>query len=292
MEFIAQNKAARFHVVFLSDYDMSMTEKLVSGVDVWINTPRRPWEACGTSGMKVLANGGINLSELDGWWAEAYTPEVGWAMGDAKEHGDDPVWEVAEANELYRLLEEEVIPLFYHRDDEGIPMGWTRLMKKSMSELTLRFSAERSVQEYTEKYYIPAAKRYGDRLYHFQENAASISRWRHMLNLHWPKLRFSQISVTQENECYLFNIQVYLDGIDTQAIKVEIYADANEDEGLDRVCQEMQLIRPLSGAPNCYLYQTRIPMDRPEEDFTARIVPFYEGINVPLEEHKILWQPR
>ena len=91
--------------IFLSDYDMLLTEHLVQGVDVWINTPRRPWEASGTSGMKVLVNGGINLSELDGWWAEAYTPEVGWAIGDGQEHGDDPAWDAAEAEALYDLLE-------------------------------------------------------------------------------------------------------------------------------------------------------------------------------------------
>jgi starch phosphorylase len=101
---------ARPHVIFLSDYDVLLTERLVQGVDVWLNTPRRPWEACGTSGMKVLVNGGVNLSELDGWWAEAYTPEVGWALGDGQEHGDDPAVDAAEAEALYELLEHEVSP--------------------------------------------------------------------------------------------------------------------------------------------------------------------------------------
>ena len=122
MHFIRRPEA-RPHAIFLSDYDMLLTEHLVQGVDVWINTPRRPWEACGTSGMKVLVNGGINLSELDGWWAEAYTPEVGWALGDGQEHGDDPAWDAAEAEALYDLLEREVIPEFYARDGQGIPAG-------------------------------------------------------------------------------------------------------------------------------------------------------------------------
>ncbi|MEP6606857.1 MAG: alpha-glucan family phosphorylase, partial [Nitrosospira sp.] len=107
MQFILQ-PAARSHAIFLSDYDMLLTEHLVQGVDVWINTPRRPWEASGTSGMKVLVNGGINLSELDGWWAEAYTPGVGWALGDGQEHHDDPAWDADEAEALYGLLEREV----------------------------------------------------------------------------------------------------------------------------------------------------------------------------------------
>ena len=117
MHFIRRPET-RPHAIFLSDYDMLLTEHLVQGVDVWINTPRRPWEACGTSGMKVLVNGGINLSELDGWWAEAYTPEVGWALGDGQEHGEDPAWDAAEAEALYDLLEREVIPEFYTRGRE------------------------------------------------------------------------------------------------------------------------------------------------------------------------------
>ncbi len=134
-----------------------MTENLVQGVDVWINTPRRPWEACGTSGMKVLVNGGINLSELDGWWAEAYTPEVGWALGDGQEHGDDPARDALEAGALYDLLEREVVPEFYSRDQNGIPTAWIKRMRESMAQLTPRFSASRAVREYTEQYYLPAA---------------------------------------------------------------------------------------------------------------------------------------
>jgi glycogen phosphorylase len=118
------------HVVYLSDYDMLLAERLLQGVDVWINTPRRPWEASGTSGMKVLVNGGLNLSELDGWWAEAYTPEVGWALGDGKEHGDDPNVDAAEASELYDLLERQVVPEFYARDQNGIPAAWVARIRR------------------------------------------------------------------------------------------------------------------------------------------------------------------
>ncbi len=154
MQFIRRPEARR-HVVFLSDYDMHLTEQLVQGVDVWLNTPRRPWEACGTSGMKVLVNGGLNLSELDGWWAEAYTPEVGWALGDGKEHGDDPAWDAVEAEELYNLLEQEVIPEFYTTDEQGIPETWVARMRESMSRLTPQFSASRAVCEYTDQHYLP-----------------------------------------------------------------------------------------------------------------------------------------
>jgi len=108
--------------------------------------------------MKVLVNGGINLSELDGWWAEAYSPKLGWALGDGKEHGDDPAWDAAEADALYDLLEREVIPEFYARDEQGIPAAWVARMRESMACLTPRYSPSRTIREYTGQHYIPAAE--------------------------------------------------------------------------------------------------------------------------------------
>ncbi|MGD8874354.1 MAG: alpha-glucan family phosphorylase, partial [Gammaproteobacteria bacterium] len=138
VDFVSQPEV-RHRAVFLEDYDISLAQQLVQGVDLWINTPRRPWEACGTSGMKVLVNGGLNLSELDGWWAEAYSEEVGWALGDCEEHSD-PQWDAVEADSLYRLLEEEVAPLFYRRDAQGIPGAWVARMRASMARLAPQFS--------------------------------------------------------------------------------------------------------------------------------------------------------
>ena len=186
---------ARPHVIFLSDYDMLLTEHLVQGVDVWINTPRRPWEACGTSGMKVLVNGGINLSELDGWWAEAYAPEVGWALGDGLEHGDDQAWDAIEAEALYDLLEREVIPEFYTRDDKGIPTAWVARMRESMARLTPVFSANRAVQEYTEKHYLPAASAYRERAADKGSAGKQMVDWRQNLDQKWAGLRFGDLRV-------------------------------------------------------------------------------------------------
>ena len=153
----------RSKVVFLSDYDMLLAQELVQGIDLWINTPRRPWEACGTSGMKVLVNGGLNFSELDGWWVEAYSPEVGWAIGDGQEHGEDPAWDAAEADAMYALLENEVIPDFYERTPEGIPVKWLKRVRESMARLTPEFSAGRAIRDYTEDHYLPAAVAYQER---------------------------------------------------------------------------------------------------------------------------------
>ena len=194
IQFIRQPEA-RPHVIFLSDYDMLLTEHLVQGVDVWINTPRRPWEACGTSGMKVLVNGGINLSELDGWWAEAYTPEVGWALGDGQEHGDDPAWDAVEADALYDLLEREVIPEFYARDESGIPTAWVKRMRESMARLTPRFSANRAVREYTEQHYLPAAAAYRERTADKGAMGRQMVDWQHSLEQKWGTLHFGEVKV-------------------------------------------------------------------------------------------------
>ena len=160
---------------------MLLTEQLVQGVDLWINTPRRPWEACGTSGMKVLANGGLNLSELDGWWAEAYAPDVGWALGDMQEHGEDPAWDAKEANALYEILEKEVAPLFYTHNSDGIPSGWISKIRASMSRLTPQFSANRTVREYTQSHYVPAARAFRERQQQQAHLAQQIEAWKQEL---------------------------------------------------------------------------------------------------------------
>ena len=279
---------ARPHVIFLSDYDMLLTEHLVQGVDVWINTPRRPWEACGTSGMKVLVNGGINLSELDGWWAEAYTPEVGWALGDGREHDDDPAWDAVEANVLYDLLEREVIPEFYTRDNKGIPATWVKRMRESMALLTPRFSANRAVREYTEQHYLPAAIIYRKRA----ENKGSVGRqmvdWRHTVEQKWSTLRFGEVKIETNGKQHVFEVQVYHNGFDPKGVRVELYADGVM--GSAPVREKMKLARQPAAAEGGFVYRAQVPASRPATDYTARAIPYYDGISVPLEEAHILWQ--
>ena len=278
----------RNHVVFLSDYDMLLTERLVQGVDVWINTPRRPWEACGTSGMKVLVNGGLNLSELDGWWAEAYTPEVGWALGDGKEHDDDPTWDATEAETLYALLEQKVIPEFYSRDQNGIPTPWVARIRESMARLTPFFSANRAVCEYTDQYYIPAAAAYRERAADKGALGADMVNWRRALEEKWVNLRFGEVNVATSGEQHVFEVQVYLNGLEPNAVNVELYADGVN--GSDPVRQEMIRGQQLVGAENGYLYSARVPATRPATDYTVRGRPHRPGASIPLEAAQILWQ--
>jgi starch phosphorylase len=278
----------RPHAIFLSDYDMLLTEQLVQGVDVWINTPRRPWEACGTSGMKVLVNGGINLSELDGWWAEAYTPETGWALGDGREHGDDPAWDAVEAGALYDLLERQVVPEFYTRDKKGIPTAWVARMRESMACLTPRFSANRSVREYTERYYLLAAAAYLRRAANKGAEGATIANWKHEVEKNWANLRFGEVTADTRSEQHTFTVQVYLNGIAADAVRVELYADGLN--GGEPVRQELMRGQRLVGAENGYVYSGTVPATRPAADYTARVIPHCSGVAVPLEADPILWQ--
>jgi len=287
IRFIRQAET-RPHIVFLEDYDMLLTENLVQGVDVWINTPRRPWEACGTSGMKVLVNGGINLSELDGWWAEAFAPDLGWALGDGQEHGEDPAWDAVEAEALYDLLEREVIPEFYARDERGIPTAWVARMRESMARLTPRFSASRAVRDYTEQYYIPAAEAHRLRLADTGAIGRQMVDWQHDLEQKWDKLRFGDVKVETTGDQHRYEVQVYLNDLDPKAVRVELYAEERDDDGPIR--QEMRWDRQLVGASGGYVYRAAVSAARPPSDYTPRVIPHFDGVAVPLEIGHILWQ--
>ena len=287
MRFIDRPEA-RGRVVFLSDYDMLLTGPLVQGVDVWLNTPRRPWEACGTSGMKVLVNGGLNLSELDGWWAEAYAPGVGWALGDGEEHGDDPEWDVIEAGALYDVLEREVIPEFHTRDEHGVPKAWVARMRESMARLTPQFSTNRTVREYTERHYLPAAVAYRKRAAERGAIGAHMVSWRNSLEDAWPALRFGETRITSDNQRHLFEMEVYTGKLDPDAVRVELYA-----EGVDGgapAAVELTRLPQERGAGNVYVYSTHVSAARPATDYTARLIPHCPGVAVPLEATRILWQ--
>jgi starch phosphorylase len=278
----------RPHVIFLSDYDMLLTEHLVQGVDVWINTPRRPWEASGTSGMKVLVNGGINLSELDGWWAEAYTSEVGWALGDGQEHGEDPAWDAYEAGALYDLLEREVVPEFYTRNASGIPAAWVRRMRESMAQLTPRFSSNRTVREYTEQHYLPAAATYNVRSADKGAIGKQVVDWQHTVDRKWNGLRFENVRVQSDAHYHQIEVELLLNDLDPSAVRVELYADGLK--GGDPIRQEMKWARSASDTAGRCVFQATVLTTRPASDYTARVIPQRSGVAVPLECARILWQ--
>ncbi|MCE5326517.1 MAG: alpha-glucan family phosphorylase [Planctomycetaceae bacterium] len=286
MNFIRRPEARR-HVTFLGDYDMLLTERLVQGIDVWLNTPRRPWEASGTSGMKVLVNGGLNLSELDGWWAEAYTPEVGWALGDGREHDDDPAWDAAEAESLYEILERQVVPEFYTRDTKGIPNAWVNKMRESMARLTREFSANRVVRQYTQQHYLPAAEHYRKRAADKGTLGRNIADWRKDFARKAQSVHFGQVRVSANSHSLRFEAEVYLNDMDAKAVCVELYADGRDGEPASR--QEMTMASEPTGS-GAHLYEASVSLGRPAQDFTARVVARHQDLSIPLEADWIVWQ--
>jgi starch phosphorylase len=275
-------------VVFLADYDMLMAEHLVQGVDVWINTPRRPWEASGTSGMKVLVNGGLNLSELDGWWAEAYQPDLGWALGDGREHGEDPAWDAAEAEALYERLEREVIPEFHDRTAEGIPAAWVGRIRESMARLTLRFSSGRVVREYTEQHYLPAAAAYRARAAERGALAREVCDWQRATEAGWAGLAFGPLQSETQAGHHAFAIELHLRGLNPAGVRVELYAEPLTAGGTGPV--EMTCAQTAPSASGSCHYGARVPSVRPVGDYTVRVIPQHAAAAVPLESARILWQ--
>ena len=181
-------------VVFIEDYDINTARYLVQGADVWLNTPRRPLEACGTSGMKAAANGGLHLSVLDGWWDEGFQPGLGWAIGRGEEHPEGYPQDEVEGRALYRLLENEVAPLFYRRDEDNLPRGWISYIKQSLLNICPEFNAHRMLEEYAEQAYLPAAGRYLGLVGNEYAGARELGSWVSRIMENWSQVRVEAVS--------------------------------------------------------------------------------------------------
>ena len=191
---VALTRDKRFmdKLVFIEDYDINTARYLVQGADVWLNTPRRPMEACGTSGMKAVANGGLHLSILDGWWDEGFQPGLGWAIGRGEEPSDKYPLDEVEAKALYRLLENEVVPLFYRRDAYDLPRDWIGYVKSSLRNLCPAFNSHRMVEDYSEEGYLPASQRYLNLVKDDFAGARELGSWAQRIMENW-----SQVQVTE-----------------------------------------------------------------------------------------------
>jgi starch phosphorylase len=274
-------------VLFVEDYDLAVGAELVRGVDLWINNPRRPWEACGTSGMKVALNGGLNLSTLDGWWDEAYSPEVGWALGDRIEHTDVAQRDQADAETIYWLLEHEVIPTFYNRDARGIPVEWLARVRASMMRLAPWVSSWRMMREYVERYYLAAEAAFARRAAKGGALAAELEEWSAALKAHWGELSFGRLKMKGGDTHYLIEVEVFLGAINPEAIRVELCAETIEQEMPVRV--PMERGEKLEGPLNGYWYQATIPSTQPASTYVPRIVPYHQELVSFIEAPQILW---
>ncbi|HMO34446.1 MAG TPA: alpha-glucan family phosphorylase [Gemmatales bacterium] len=205
---VSKRPEFRHSIVFLEDYDINVARFLVQGVDVWLNNPRRPLEASGTSGMKCVANGGLHLSILDGWWDEGYAKDNGFAIGNGEEYADvsspDPdkldYQDSVESHALYHILEQEIIPMFYRRNDDGIPSEWVKMIKNSFRTLCPFFNTNRMVEEYIRKSYVPSHDRHEELYADNQRGARELSAWRHQVEKGWPKISISHIETDPTQE--------------------------------------------------------------------------------------------
>lgn len=224
----AQEPDVRNRMVFIEDYDINVARSLVQGVDVWLNTPRRPLEASGTSGMKVVINGGLNLSILDGWWDEAYSREVGWAIGHGEEYSDEEVQDTVESEELFNILEQEIVPLFYQRGRDHLPRAWIAKMKASMKKLCPYFNTDRMVREYTQKYYEPARAHYQALSDNNLARARALAAWCERVRAEWHAVHIEKVEARMAEKLYVrqnipVQVWVHLGALTPEDVSVEAY---------------------------------------------------------------------
>jgi starch phosphorylase len=293
------SRTPEFHnrVVFFEDYDMAIARYMYHGVDVWLNNPRRPKEASGTSGMKVLANGGLNFSILDGWWAEGYSPSVGWAIGSGEEYPENE-WEMQdqiESEALYNILENDIIPLFYDRRD-GLPRNWITKMKNSMAELTPFFNTRRMVREYTEDYYIPTFHRV-QKLTNPLDNGKKLVGWIEKVQQNWGNIGVGEIDI-RENEIKVgsdttITAKVYLNDLSPEDVVVQVYygqldarGEISEEDG-QTIDMTPSTTRESDGA---YIFKAQLAYDSSgERGLSVRILPNNEFLAGPFQLGLIKW---
>jgi starch phosphorylase len=292
---LARDAQVRDRIVFLENYDIGVARYLVQGVDVWLNNPRRPMEASGTSGMKVIFNGGLNLSILDGWWDEAYEPEVGWAIGSGEEYENHDYQDEVEANAIYDLLEKEIAPMFYDRGSDGIPRHWVAKMKQSMLKLGPVYNANRMVQEYTDKFYTYAYRQ--SQILRHQDNAelASLSDWQKHVFDNWSDIRILEVTRNSPdrvgvNEPIDIEAKVFLGNLKPDDVRVELYLGPLSPSG--EITNGKTLEMNVNGGPNAgvssYSCATSF-FTSGRMGYSVRVLPGHRSQIHPFELGLITW---
>ena len=295
----ARRPEFRNRIVFIEDYDMTVARYLLQGVDVWLNTPRRPHEASGTSGMKATANGALNLSVLDGWWDEAYTPETGWAIGRGEEYASDQAdyQDEVEANAFYDLLEKEIVPVFYERGRDGLPRGWTAKMKAAMRDHAGLFNTNRMVRDYTELCYEPSAARSERLMQNDLERARALAAWKTRVRQQWPKLRIERVwadtaegQELQVSDQLQVQAQVHLGDLKPTDVAVELFHGPLDAEGLIGQGKVLPTLIAQSKGAGTYLFAGAISCRTSgRHGYALRIVPKHKDLDSPFEMNLILW---
>ena len=287
----------RGKVVFIEDYDMRIARAIVSGVDVWLNTPRRPHEASGTSGMKAAANGALNLSVLDGWWAEAWAShgrDVGWAIGRGEEYADGAGDDV-EAEELYDVLEREVVPLYYDRDGrDKLPRNWIRRMKGAISHCVPMFNTARMVKEYATRFYVPAIELTAKMNDKNLAGATALTAWKDRVRSAWNDVRVLDVVLQTPEEVKVgeklsVEAKVRLGSLLPEDVAVELYYGPTHG-GLELTAGEIVRLRVLDGQDGVFRFRGEIGTDTSgSHAFAARVVPYNPTMSHPYETSLIRW---
>jgi starch phosphorylase len=269
----------RNKVVFLEDYDMSIARLLIEGIDVWINTPIKLHEASGTSGMKVIPNGGINMSVLDGWWPEGFVGNNGWAIGDRRVYGNQDYQNYMEAESFYELLEKEIVPMYYDRGADSIPRRWIATMKTSMKTCCPLFNSNRMVREYTEHFYLPANRRW----HRFKQEDFKITRdvanWRNKMKTKWDEVRIDTVDAKIPKETTVgnelpVNAQISLGSIDPQEVSVELFYGPVDARGMITTGNSAPMTCEEQNGDTSYRYFGTIPCEYSGQyGYALRIVP-------------------
>jgi len=291
----ARQEGVQHRLVFVEDYDLGKAQMLVQGADVWLNTPRRPLEASGTSGMKALMNGVLNLSVLDGWWAEGYHEGAGWAIGNGEEYTDFEYQDRVESQALFSILEEQVIPLFYERGPDGIPRGWTVMMRESMSSLVPAFSSRRMLREYLDRFYLPAGEDFARLSADGFARARQAVEWKARIADHWADVSVvgaSAVTGPQVNvgDRMTIEARVKLGALTPADVRVEAYHGTLTPEGsiADGGSSALHWGGEDGGVQ---VYQGTIATPYSgEQGFAVRILPAHDDVLVPNELAYITWE--
>src|SRR5579871_2432698 len=290
----ARDPEVRSSVVFVEDYDIRVARHLVQGADVWLNTPRRPNEASGTSGMKLLANGGLNLSVLDGWWAEGYDREVGWAIGRGEDYNNDDYQDSVESEALFNLLEKDVAPLFYERDSESLPRRWIAKMKTSMKRLSPVFSTNRMVMEYAERFYVPAAERYAELAEHGGARLRAIGEWRRRFRTAGSQVKITLVHAEigreiRVGEKILVTATVILGEIPPEYVRVQIVSGSVNESGMILNCSSSDM-RHSGMTDSEHRYEGQLEcLVSGSFGFSVRVIPYHPDVRVPFEHPWLVW---
>jgi glycogen phosphorylase len=281
-------------IVFLEDYDMNMSRYLVSGSDLWMNTPRRPLEASGTSGMKAAINGTLNLSILDGWWDEGYSAGIGWAIGRGEEYEDHALQDEVEGKALYDLLEREIIPLFYTRGMDGLPRDWIRRMKESMREVGKEFSSHRMLLQYADTFYAPAMRNAKDFSASGYAQSREIAAYLARIREHWAALRIEELSSDAQpiltiGNTISVNVRILLAGLTAEDLGVELYYGALSSKGEIEDPRRMEMA-PCGMEGNTARYCAQVTCDRTgRQGYTLRILPRHATLVHPFLPGLVKW---